>query len=124
MLACRGVDVKPRGIQVSTYHAHSRQSEWQNILDRAHTWQQCLVTISEDILTTIYDVYLKQIASYSYFSITVNEVPVYCLPILRQILTRGSLRAMMKNVGPNYDAYRRQKSPIKSCFGHKYVCIY
>ena len=53
-----------------------------------------------------------------------NEVPVYCLPILRQILTRGSLRAMVNNVDPNYDAYRRQNSSIKSCFGHKYVCVY
>ena len=31
-----------------------------------------------------------------------------CLPILGQILTRGSLRIMVKNVDPNYDAYRRQ----------------
>ena len=52
MLACRSVYVKPRGIQVSDYHAHSRQSERQNIIDRTHTWQQ-------DILTTKYDVYLK-----------------------------------------------------------------
>ena len=30
-MACRSeVSVKPRGIQVSTYHAHSRQSERQN----------------------------------------------------------------------------------------------
>ena len=58
------------------------------------------------------------------FPITVNEVPVYCLPILRQILTRGSLRAMVKNVDPNYDAYRRQKPPIKNCFVLKYVCVY
>ena len=46
-----------------------------------------------------------------------------CLPILGQILTRGSLRIMVKNVDPNYDAYRRQKSSIKSCFGHKYVYV-
>ena len=59
MLACRSVYVKPRGIQVSTHHAHSRQSGRQNILDRTHTWQQCLVTISEDILTNKYVVYLK-----------------------------------------------------------------
>ena len=31
--------------------AHSRQPERQNIIDRMHTWQQCSVTISEDILT-------------------------------------------------------------------------
>ena len=37
---------------------------------------------------------------------------------------RGSLRAMVKNVDQNYDAYRREKSPIKSCFGRKYVCVY
>ena len=30
---------------------------------------------------------------------------------------------MVKNVDPNYDAYRRQKSSIKSCFGHKYVYV-
>ena len=46
-----------------------------------------------------------------------------CLPILGQILTRGSLRIMVKNVDPNYDGYRRQKSSIKSCFGHKYVYV-
>ena len=57
------------------------------------------------------------------FRSLVNELPVYCLPILGQILTRGSLRIMVKNVDPNYDAYRRQKSSIKSCFGHKYVYV-
>ena len=30
---------------------------------------------------------------------------------------------MVKNVDPNYNAYRRQKSSIKSCFGHKYVYV-
>ena len=43
--------------------------------------------------------------------------------MLGQILTRGSLRIMVKNVDPNYDAYRRQKTSIKSCFGHKYVYV-
>ena len=37
MLACQSVYVKPRGIQVSTYHAHSRQSERQNIIDKTQT---------------------------------------------------------------------------------------
>ena len=32
--------------------AHSRQSERQNIIDRRHAWQQCLITISEGISTT------------------------------------------------------------------------
>ena len=59
MLACLSVYVKPLGIQVSTYHAHSPQSERQNIIDRTLTWQQCLVSILEDILTTKYYVYLK-----------------------------------------------------------------
>ena len=58
MLACRS-EVKTFVIQVSTYQAHSRQSEWQNILDRTHTWQQYSVTISEDILTPKYNFYLK-----------------------------------------------------------------
>ena len=31
------------------YHAHSRQSERQNIIDRTHTWQQCLAAISEGV---------------------------------------------------------------------------
>ena len=39
--------------------AHSRQSKRQNIIDRTHTWQQCLVTISEDILTTKYGFNLR-----------------------------------------------------------------
>ena len=58
MLSFRSVFVKPRGKQVSTYHAHSLQSERQNIIDRTYTWQQCLVTITEDILTNKYDDYL------------------------------------------------------------------
>ena len=31
---------------------------------------------------------------------------------------------MIQKVDPNYDAYRRQKWPIKSCIGHIYVCVY
>ena len=48
-----------------TYHmpAHSRQSERQNIIDRTHIWQQCSVTISEDILTTKYAFNLRLISS-------------------------------------------------------------
>ena len=38
---------------------HGQQSERQNIIDRMHTWQQCSVTISEDILTTKYDFSLR-----------------------------------------------------------------
>ena len=34
-----------------TMSAHSWWSEWQNIIDRTHTWQLYAVTISEDILT-------------------------------------------------------------------------
>ena len=34
--------------------AHNRQSEWLNIAERMHTWHQCLITISEDILATKY----------------------------------------------------------------------
>ena len=30
----------------------------------------------------------------------------------------------LRAVDPNNDAYRRQKSPITSCFGIKYVCVY
>ena len=40
--------------------AHSRQSEQQNIIDRTHTWQQCSVTISKDILTTKYGFNLRR----------------------------------------------------------------
>ena len=71
MLACRSVYVKLHGIQVSTHHAHSRQSGRQNILDS--TWQQCLVTMSEDILTTKYDVYLKKIASLCWLNSNDND---------------------------------------------------
>ena len=50
---------------IITYHmlAHSRQSERQNIINRMHTWQQCSVTISEDISTTKYAFKLRLISS-------------------------------------------------------------
>ena len=68
MLACRSVN-RPnhvvQGISWLRNHlphmpAHSRQSEWQNIIARKHTWQQCSVTTSEDILTTKYGFSLRQ----------------------------------------------------------------
>ena len=31
---------------------------------------------------------------------------------------------MVQKVDPHYDAYRRQKSSIRSCSGHKYVYVY
>ena len=31
---------------------------------------------------------------------------------------------MMHKVDPHFDPYRGQKSSIKSCIGHKYICIY
>ena len=41
--------------------AHSRQSERQNIIaSRTHTWQQCLVSTLEAILTTKYSFNLRQ----------------------------------------------------------------
>ena len=40
--------------------ANSRQWDRQNIKDRTHTWQQCSVTTSEDILTTKYGFNLRQ----------------------------------------------------------------
>ena len=40
-------------------HAHSRQSVRQNIIDRMHTWQQCSVTISKDVLATKYGFNLR-----------------------------------------------------------------
>ena len=33
-------------------------------------------------------------------------------------------RWIIQKVDPNYDAYRRQKWSIKSCIGHKCVCVY
>ena len=33
-------------------------------------------------------------------------------------------RWIIQKVDPNYDAYRRQKWSIKSCIGHKFVCVY
>ena len=42
-----------------TMSAHSRELEQQNIIDKTHTWQQCLVIISEDILKTKYDFDLR-----------------------------------------------------------------
>ena len=40
--------------------AHSRPSERQNIIARTHTWQQCSVSTTEDILTTKYGFNLRQ----------------------------------------------------------------
>ena len=45
--------------------AHSRQSVRKNIIDRTHNWQQCSVTISEDILTTKYAFNLRLISPLS-----------------------------------------------------------
>ena len=41
-----------------TYHVSTQR---QNIIDTTHTWQQCSVTISEDILTTKYGFIQSQI---------------------------------------------------------------
>ena len=58
MLACRSVKTcgTARSLLIAQSHttAHSRHSERQNIIDRTHTWQQCSVTTSEDILATKY----------------------------------------------------------------------
>ena len=42
-------------VQSLTMSAHSRESKREDIIDRTHTWQQCSVTISEDILTPMSD---------------------------------------------------------------------
>ena len=71
MLACQSW-VKLRGsskiliVQSLTMSAQSRQSEWQNIKDRTQIWQQCLVTVSEDILTNKYRINLRQISLLSF----------------------------------------------------------
>ena len=71
MLACQQVGVKSNHmvlLGVSWSHnnlnqlamsAHSRQLERQNIIDRMHTWPQCSVITSEDILTTKYGFNLR-----------------------------------------------------------------
>ena len=63
MLACRSVD-RPKHVvhqyeefpwlrnHLQHMSAHSRESERQNDIARMHTWQQCLVSTSEAILTT------------------------------------------------------------------------
>ena len=71
--ACRS-EIKQRGYFEEfpdcaiTYHTcphHSRRPERQTIIDRMHTWQQCSVTLSEDILTTKYGFNLREISSLS-----------------------------------------------------------
>ena len=134
MLACRSVWVKQRVIQVSTYHSHSRQSERQNIIDRTHTWQQCLVTISEDIQINTTSIsnrlhcYVDQIAPITTRIQLPSDHRKWSPCLLFTNLTSDSYARKItrhgENVDPNYDAYRRQKSSIKSCFGHKYVCVY
>ena len=51
--------------QSLTMSAHCRQSKRQNIIDRTHTWQQCSVTLSGDILTTKYGFNLRKISPLS-----------------------------------------------------------
>ena len=69
-LACQG-GVKLLGFVIAqspwslTVPADSRQSERQNIIDRTHTWQQCLVTTSEDISKTIYSFNRREISPLS-----------------------------------------------------------
>ena len=65
MLACWSVKTHGTRIfqiaQSLTTHASTQgQVEWRNIIDKTHTWQQCSVTTSEDILTTKYGFNLKQ----------------------------------------------------------------
>ena len=68
MLACRSVN-RPKHVvrrvswlsnHLQHMPVHSRQSKRQNIIGRTHTWQQCLVTTSEGILTTKYGFNLRQ----------------------------------------------------------------
>ena len=71
MLACQSVN-RPKHVVrwYEEFHwlrnhfphmqAHGRQSKRQNIIPRTHTWQQCLVSTSEAILTTKYGFNFRQ----------------------------------------------------------------
>ena len=117
-----------------TMSAHNRESERQNIIDKMHTWQQCLVIISEDILKTKYDFYLRYIAPQCWLNdidndtnpATLDHPPkkALCLPTSIPGSDSDASWWMVQKVDPHYDAYRRQKSSIRSCIGHKYVYAY
>ena len=55
-----GTLVRGVSLNAQSLTAHRRQSERQNIIARKHTWQQCLVSTSEAILTTKYGFNLRQ----------------------------------------------------------------
>ena len=47
-----------------------------------------------------------------------------CLPTSDSRSDSDASWWMLHKVDPHYDAYRRQKSSIRSCIGHKYVYVY
>ena len=111
-------NVKPRGIQVSTYLARSRQLERQNAYLRAifghYIWGYSNNYFYLDILAPI-TTWIQLLFDHLKWS-----------PFVYEIFTSDSYASWWKiyKVDPNYDAYRSQKSSNKSCFGLKYVCVY
>ena len=96
----------------------------KDIIDGTHTWERCSVTISEDILSTKYDLDLRlqshvdKMASITTLPSKPRESSPFFPP------DSYVSRWIIQKVDPNYNVYQRQKWSIKSCIGHKCVCVY
>ena len=56
-----------------------------------------------------------------YFPTT--EMKALCLPVYVSRSDSYASWWITYRIDPNYDAYRGQKSSVKSCIGHKYICV-
>ena len=105
-----------------TYHTcphHSRRPERQNIIDRMHTWQQCSVTLSEDILTTKYGFNLKEISSLSIDNNTnISDAHAWIGPRNHQVGTLLKRHTLVPSPPPPLDSV----AWCKRCRGNSLKC--
>ena len=105
--------------------AHCRLSEQQRHHRQYAYLTPMFVIMSEDILTTKYDFALRYIAVLCWLNGIDNDINLtpFQSPIPPKTSDSYASRWIINKVDPNYDAYRRQKWLIRSCIGHKYVCV-
>ena len=92
--------------------------------NKTHTWQQCLVIISENISKTKYDSDLRYIAPQCWLNGIDNDTNPATFPITEKrshFVYRPQIPGsdsdaslwMVHKVDPNYDAYRRQNRGLE-----------
>ena len=106
--------------------AHSGKLEGQNIMHWMHTWQQCSVIISEDILKTKYYFDLRYIAPQCWLTGIDSDTnpatfwsPKKEVPLFTDLRFPGHILAQA-----SYASLRTMQSSTKSCIGHRYVYVY